>query len=224
MFNSKSWIIVFQLMIWVWFFFSTDLNIIIVTQIDAKHVNSRSKEGGSTDKHKHQKLQRSICHTGAQNFRQSLERLLTGGRYPAVHHSSWKLGNKCWDLKSNFSWCRRRFKPCWALLTQYHHAAQTAAEYCSRRIRMLRMQRFINSLQIGLKTLKFIPMSFSLPLCLFCHSSNQTRPPLETTTDKQSKRWNFKKALVLLLNALKQVMEFIKTRIKNVDELWRNSW
>lgn len=55
---------------------------------------------------------------------------------------------------------------------RYHHAVCTAAEHCSLGIGTLGMQWFINSLQIGPKTLKFLPMprspflSFSLSICL----------------------------------------------------------
>lgn len=53
---------------------------------------------------------------------------------------------------------------------QYHYAVNTAAGHCSLGIRMLGMQRFINSLQIGPKVFEIPPnasLSLSLSICLF---------------------------------------------------------
>lgn len=79
----------------------------------------------------------------------------------------------------------------------YHHAVHTAAEHCSLRIRTLEQQWFINSLQIGPKTLKFLPMllSFSLSDCLLHTNTNHLYKQLLRN------RLN-KTRLVLLLNML----------------------
>lgn len=67
---------------------------------------------------------------------------------------------------------------------QYHYAVNTAAEHCSLGIRMLGMQQFINSLQIGPKVFE-IPPNVSLSLSQFvsfCLCSTHTRSVLQTST------------------------------------------
>lgn len=101
-------------------------------------------------------------------------RLLTGVRHHAVHHSPGKLDNERAETHPNFSWQRCRWESSFVseITMRYHHAVCTAAEHCSLGIGTLGMQWFINSLQIGPKTLKFLPMprspflSFSLSICL----------------------------------------------------------
>lgn len=97
--------------------------------------------------------------------------LVTGARHHAIRHSpqkSWitntpkqiqTLADKDADEESS---------SVSEITMQYLHAVCTPAEHCSLGIRMLGMQWFINSLQIGPKTLKFLPVPLSpLSLCQF---------------------------------------------------------
>lgn len=67
---------------------------------------------------------------------------------------------------------------------QYHHAVCTAAEHCSLGIGTLGMQWFINSLQIGPKTLKFLAPPFSLSLCQFV-----SQPLLNSNTSSSTNNY-----------------------------------
>lgn len=100
-------------------------------------------------------------------------RLLTGVRHRALHHSPGNALRGRTKLQPNKN--AGKEKSSFSEITmRYHHAVRTAAEHCSLGIRMLGMQRFINSLQIGAKEIEIHPNASLFPspclllsICLF---------------------------------------------------------
>lgn len=101
-------------------------------------------------------LQTSHWCTKFLHFVFSSLHLLTGVRHHALHHSPGKLGKEQrQNQTSTEQECRQKKKSSVSETTmRYHRAERTAAEHCSLGIRMLGMQRFINSLQIGPKEIE----------------------------------------------------------------------